>query len=345
MSAKPPPAFNPLADYATGLSGARTWPESKRFRATGRISDFPFSFPQTFEDGGGLIAGIDVANAGNSMTRMIHWPIQAKPVKRNVADWRADLHTGFIMFIRCRVDQTEFRDGSGERRTYNQFEQRAEVFALHQLNAILHRLSLGFDGATEDRIDPENVYNEFKLAGVLTTNQSEIGPTNGNFSVVNVKMQGDVRVVDVFGAGENGEAGDWLQLVVKRVLVPDESILITFTGKTAVPQRLNNYHRVSNTRVRYITQIVPMITPHKFVPAKHAMSRVDNGDRFEVRVPGRVYTLGQIWHKNDGRESLYTPIKNTSHYYKLPPKDHADGARSAKAVMTCGSVAIKVNVA
>lgn len=335
-----PPAYNDHAQFTFSLAGARSEPLSKRYRPSGRLADAIFQLPSTYEDGGGDVPGRDSATTGAGMTKLIHWPLQAKRVVGSAtADWIGDLRVGMILFVRRKTERTTFRDGMGEKRSYNQFDQRLDVFALHQLNAVLHRLALGFDGVAASRTDPCVVFDEFGLAGVLTTDITESG--RGSFSILNCKVQGDMNIANVFGIGD---ANDHCQLVVKMVPVPEESMLVTFSAKNAVPQRIANYHRATRERVPFMTQIVPMLTPTRHVPAKYVTSVLDYGDRLRVVVQGRVYTLGQVWYTPDFNDSARLVTKDNSYYFAKPPKEFSDGAKNAKAVLGCGNITIKVNV-
>jgi hypothetical protein len=336
------PAFNDHAVVTRSVGDMRQMPVGKRYKQAGTMSTGPVALPSSFTDGGGLVQGEDMANSGSSMmTNMVHWPLQTRKVNRRTdSDWLGDLHTGMIVFVRACIDKTTYTDGLNRKKQYSQFDQRADVFALHQLNTILHRLSLGFDKATAERVIPANVFNEFQLGGVVTTDISE--SANGTYSVLNIKMQGDIAVTNVFGLGL--DAGDWLQLVCKRVPVPESSTLVSFRAKTAVPEQLDNYHRESRERVRHVTQIVPMVTPTTYIPAKHMMSVLDSGDRFVVREMAKSWTLGQVWFRSkELGESTYATTKDNSYYFRQPLPRWFNGSKNAQAAMQCGDVFIKVN--
>lgn len=301
----------------------------------------PYRLPTSPDEGG--VTGEDEAQAGGyQMVELINTVIQARKVP-NPKDFNfvADLHRGFVLWARGEPIKRKYVDPTKETKTYVEFWQQSDVFALHQVNIILLRRARSDTEHREPGDMLRHIFDEFKMIGVCVTDVLESGENNARFQSLTVTLHGEADIRNHFST--RCSSGMRLCYSLRFVPVDDQVQFVPYsrTGTPTVSWRM--YHSATQRRVRYVPRIVPFV-PRAAPAANALMSKIRDNYGGEQVVKGFVYTLGFV--QDDPLEMPPAPqgtMIDSRFFDNFDEMDLSDGIINADTAIMAPTLCVMVN--
>lgn len=224
-------------------------------------------------DHGGGIVGLDIAQSGDQSNPDVRLTMKLRQHSRDPRDnYLKDLQRYANLFV--------------HRKPTDRIPSRGAGFSAYNLETINYRLHLLTNDLGVDVITPEWFMENYRYTGILHTDVSENAMRSGE-RTVSVHRQGDYEIPNFFGSGVQGR--DYLWFLVKRVRVADRTLYLP--NSQAYAQELTNVCPVLKEtwndrtltieygkpeldadgtkkmkRYDYVTRVVPLVTPDRYVP-------------------------------------------------------------------------------
>lgn len=211
-----------------------------------------------------------------------------------------------------------------------------QVLTVPLLNEIFFRQAIHAEDPKE-RYTPEQVFNEYRFAGFLST---DVTDQSGSTAVRNlvVDRQHSTNICNLWSRGLTGY--DSLYLVVKMVPLVQESYEFQWNYEMTVPNRYEPYTKKDRKRVNYCVRICPVVTQGGPPTARCKDTWVDDSD-----IPTSVPRLVRGFSYYVGKVIFHPNLKSqVTVRYNDVDLDFSEACSNAAAMVSNGSVSVLVDV-